>query len=268
MRLLNQMVSITLLATALLSGFLAVSCDRRPQSPPPPTVPEVATVTVSTQQLVLTTELPGRTAAYRVAVIRPQVSGLIQKRLFTEGSDVKAGQVLYQIDPAPFEAALDNAKANLVVMRKATGQAQAALEANIADLVRLQVTLELARTNRQRYEDSYKDKVVSAIQRDQAVTEVKVAESTLRAAEAQVKSYRGAVAAAEAAIQQAEAALRTAHINLGYCRVTAPISGRIGKSNVTEGAIVTAYQPMALATIQQLNPIYVDAPNPPPNCCV
>lgn len=260
MRLLNQMVSITLLAAVLLSGFLAVSCERRPQSPPPPTVPEVATVTVSTQQLVLTTELPGRTAAYRVAVIRPQVSGLIQKRLFTEGSDVKAGQVLYQIDPAPFEAALDNAKANLVVMQKATGQAQAALEANIADLVRLQVTLELARTNRQRYEDSFKDKVVSAIQRDQAVTEVKVAESTLRAAEAQVESYRGAVAAAEAAIQQAEAALRTSHINLGYCRVTAPISGRIGRSNVTAGAIVTAYQPMALATIQQLDPIYVDAP--------
>ena len=80
MRLLNQMVSITLLAAALLSGFLAVSCDRRPQSPPPPTVPEVATVTVSTQQLVLTTELPGRTAAYRVAEIRPQVSGLLLER--------------------------------------------------------------------------------------------------------------------------------------------------------------------------------------------
>ena len=92
------------------------------------------------------------------------------------------------------------------------------------------------------------------------MTEAEVAEATLRAAEAQVESDRKAVAAAEAAIQQAEAALKTARINLGYTRITAPISGRIGRSNVTEGALVTAYQPVALATIQQLDPIYVDVP--------
>jgi len=109
-------------------------------------------------------------------------------------------------------------------------------------------------------EELFKTRAISASQRDQAVTEAEVAEATLRAAEAQVKSDREAVAAAEAGIQQAEAGLATARINLGYTRITAPISGRIGKSNITVGALVTAHQPMALATIQQLNPIYVDVP--------
>ena len=106
----------------------------------------------------------------------------------------------------------------------------------------------------------FKDSAVSASQRDQAVTEAEVAEAGLRAAEAQVESNRKAVAAAEAAIQQAKAALESARINLGYTKITAPISGRIGKSSVTDGAIVTAYQPVALATIQQLDPVYVDVP--------
>lgn len=260
MRRLNQMVSITLPAAALLSGFLIVSCDRGPHTPPPRPAPTVSTVTVQTQKIMLTTELPGRTSAYRMAEIRPQVSGLLQKRLFTEGSDVKAGQVLYQIDPALFEAALDNAGASLVAARKGADQARAALNASIAGVARMQVTLELARTNRDRYEESFKEKVVSSIQRDQAVTEAKVAESSLRAAEAQVESSKQAVAVSKAAIQQAEAALKMARINLGYTRVTAPISGRIGRSNVTEGAVVIAYQPIALSTIQQLDPIFVDVP--------
>ena len=217
-------------------------------------------MTVQPQQIVLTTELPGRTSAYLVAEIRPQVSGLIQKRLFTEGSDVKAGQVLYQIDPAPFQAALDNAAANLAVMQKTADRARAALGASIAGVARQRATLELARTNRERFEEAFKDRAVSASQRDQAVTEAEVAEAALQAAEAQVESDRKAIAVAEAAIQQAEAALETARINLGYTRITAPISGRIGRSNVTVGAIVTAYQPVALATIQQLDPIYVDVP--------
>ena len=101
---------------ALLSGLILGGCGRSQQSLPAP-VPEVATVTVQPQELVLTTELPGRTSPYLVAEIRPQVNGIIQKRLFTEGSDVKAGQVLYQIDPAPFQAALDSAKASLGKIR-------------------------------------------------------------------------------------------------------------------------------------------------------
>jgi len=121
-------------------------------------------------------------------------------------------------------------------------------------------TLELARTSRWRYEELFKSKSVSANQRDQAVTEAEVAEAALRSAEAQVKSDQEAVGEAEAAIQQAEAGLKTAQINLGYTRITAPISGRIGRSDVTVGALVTAHQPMALATIQQLDPIYVDVP--------
>jgi membrane fusion protein (multidrug efflux system) len=194
-----------------------------------------------------------------VAEIRPQVNGIIQKRLFDEGSEVRAGEALYQIDPALFQAACDNAAANLAVMRKAADRARAALEATIAGVTRQRATRELARTNRRRFEELFKGRAVSASQRDQAVTEAEVAEATLRAAEAQVDSDREAVAEAEATIQQAEAALKTTRINLGYTRITAPISGRIGKSNVTVGALATAYQGSAFATIQQLDPIYVDA---------
>jgi membrane fusion protein (multidrug efflux system) len=254
------MIKITLSAVFLMSGSLMMSCESRQQAPPPPPIPEVGTITVQPQPIVLTTELPGRTSAFRIAEIRPQVSGLLQKRLFTEGSDVKAGEVLYQIDPAQFKAALENAGANLAVMRKAADRARAELSASIAAVSRQQATLALAKTNRRRLEELVKDRAVSVSEYDQAVTETSVAEATLKVVEAQVASGKVAVAAAEAAIQQAEAALESARINLGYTRITAPISGRIGRSNVTEGAIVTAYQPLALATIQQLDPMYVDLP--------
>ena len=181
-------------------------------------MPEVAAVTVRPQQVVLTTELPGRTSAYLIAEIRPQVNGLIQKRLFQEGSDVKAGQVLYQIDPAPFQAALDNAK---------------------AALSRAEANLPAIRSRAERFKELLADKAVSQQDYDDAA-------AALKQAEADVEYWKAAV--------------ETARINLAYTKITAPISGRIGRSNVTEGAIVTAYQPVALATIQQFDPIYVDVP--------
>ena len=141
---------------------------------------------------------------------------------------------------------------------KTADRARAALEAGTARVTQMQATLELARTNRRRFEDGFKDRAVSASQRDQAVTNANVAKATLRATKAQLESDRAAVAVAKAAIHQAEAAVETVRIKLAYTRVTAPISGRIGRSSVTEGAIVTAYQPVPLATIQQLDPIYVD----------
>jgi len=199
----------------LSGGLLLGGCEKR-QPPPQRPVPEVATVTVQPQQVALTTELPGRTSAYLIAEIRPQVNGLIQRRLFKEGSDVRAGQVLYQIDPSPFQATLDNAMATL-------GKANANLPA-----IRLRV---------ERYRDLLADKAVSQQDFDDAA-----------AAEKQV----------QAEIEYCKATVKSARINLGYTRITAPISGRIGKSNVTDGALVTAYQPMALTTIQQLDPIYVD----------
>jgi membrane fusion protein (multidrug efflux system) len=204
---------------AFLGGLLLIGCDRtQAQSPASPPAPEVATVTVQPQQIVLTTELPGRTSAYRVAEIRPQVNGLIQKRLFTEGSDVQASQVLYQIDSAHFQAALDTAKAAL-------GKA----EANLPSI----------RLRAERYRELLPDKAVSQQELDDAA-----------AAEKQNL----------AEIEIWKAMVETARINLGYTHVTAPISGRIGRSNVTDGALVTAHQPVPLATIQQLDPIYVDLP--------
>ncbi len=196
----NHMKNLSILC--LLIAASAVSCSRT--QAPPAVLPEVATVTVARQPVLLTTELPGRTSPYLIAEIRPQVNGLIQKRLFTEGADVQAGQELYQIDPAPFQAALDNAQANLPALR---------LRAD-------------------RYKEALVDKAVSQQDFDDA----------------------------DAALKQAEAAVDTARINLNYTHIVSPISGRIGKSTVTDGAIVTAYQPTALATIQQLDPIYVDVP--------
>jgi len=255
---LEPSVRAIFLTTALVGALLLVGCDRPTQSQPPPSMPEVATVKVEPQSVVLTTELPGRTSPYLVAEIRPQVNGLIQKRLFTEGADVKAGDLLYQIDPAPFKAALDNASANLISTQKNADRARAVLAATIAGVTRQKATLELAKTNRSRFEEAFKEKAVSASQRDQASTEAEVADAWLLTAEAQVESDRKAAAVAEAAIQQAEAVVETASINLDYTKITAPISGRIGRSSVTVGAIVTAYQPLALATIQQMDPIYVD----------
>ncbi len=256
----NQSMQWGSLLIILLSSLLLTGCEQKKPAPRQRLMPQVSFITVQPEKIMLSTQLPGRTAAFRVAEIRPQVSGLIQKRLFVEGSEVKAGQVLYQIDPASFAAARDNAIATVTVTQKNADQARAALKANIANVTQLQATLELAKKNRDRFEESYTSKAVSATQRDRAVTEAKVAEAALLAAEAQVESTRKRIAAAEAAIQQAKATLKTVQINLGYTKVTAPISGRIGKSNVTDGAIVTAYQPIPLATIQQLDPIYADVP--------
>jgi membrane fusion protein (multidrug efflux system) len=197
--------------TILLGG-----CGRGDGQQPTPPVPEVATVTIQPRQVELTTELPGRTSPYLVAEIRPQVNGIIKKSLFREGSDVKAGQLLYQIDPAPFQVALDSAKASL-------GKAQANLPS-----IRLRA---------ERYQELLVDKAVSRQDHDDAAA---------------------AVDQARAEIEYWKAAVEAARINLGYTRVTASISGRIGKSSVTDGALVTAYQPISLATIQQLDPIYVD----------
>ncbi|MGZ6347502.1 MAG: efflux RND transporter periplasmic adaptor subunit [Anaerolineales bacterium] len=210
---------VRLIVTVLvLGGLILVGCDRK--QPPPPVIPEVAIVTVSPERVVLTTELPGRTYAYLVAEIRPQVGGIIQKRLFEEGSDVRAGSVLYQIDPAPYQAAYSNA---------------------VAALSKSEANLPPVRLKAERYKELIAKKAISQQDFDNA-------EAALRQAEADIES--------------AKATVESARINLAYTRITAPISGRIGKSNVTVGALVTAggptQQPTALATIQQLDPIYVD----------
>jgi membrane fusion protein, multidrug efflux system len=200
----------------LIGAATVLGACSRSAAPTAASPPEVATVTVTRQPVALTTELPGRTAPLRVAEIRPQVNGLILKRLFTEGSDVQAGQALYQIDPAPFQAAFDNANAAL-------GRAEANLPA-----IQLRAN---------RYRQALAEKAVSQQDFDDA-------EAALKQAEADVQYYRAMV--------------ETARINLNYATVVSPITGRIGASTVTDGAIVTAYQPVALATIQQLDPIYVD----------
>ena len=250
---------------AAIAGLLSwTGCDRQQQQPAASKgarpAPEVTVTTIEARQVTLTTDLPGRTAPFRIAEIRPQVSGLILNRFFQEGSDVEAGQVLYEIDPAPFQAALDYAKASLAAAQNSARRARAGLNASLAGMERQQAALDLALKNRDRFEKSFKERAVSASQRDKAVTEARMAETALEAAKSQLESDQAAIAAADASIQQAQASVKTARINLAFTRITAPISGRIGKSNVTEGAIVTAYQPVPMAVIQQLDPIYVDVP--------
>lgn len=194
---------ICLLSVALALGLAACKPggeEATRQAQPP--APVVNVQVVAPQSVALDTELAGRTAAYTIAEVRPQVTGIIQKRLFTEGSEVKAGQPLYQIAPASYRASYESAEANAVALRL---KAKRYKELAASDAI-----------GQQDYDD--------------------VASS----------------------LKQAEAALQLAKINLDYTHVYAPVAGRIGKSSVTVGALVTADQNAALATVQQLDPIYVD----------
>ncbi|MGO9565948.1 MAG: efflux RND transporter periplasmic adaptor subunit [Desulfomonilaceae bacterium] len=208
----SSIITCFIVALVLLSA-----CGQR-QQPPAPRVQEVAAITLQPQELELTTEFPGRTSAYLVAEIRPQVSGIIQQILFTKGSRVKARQVLYEIDPAPFQAALDGAKANL--------------EKSEANLVTAQLKFE-------RYKRLNGENSIG--QQDYDCEEMRLRQ-------------------AKADALYCKAAVKIAGINLDHTRITEPITGHIGKSNVTTGAFVAADQNLALATIQRLDLIYVDVP--------
>lgn len=186
-------------------------------APPPP---EVAVLTVRTQSAPLTTELPGRVEASRVAQVRARVTGIVQKRLFREGSDVKAGQPLFVIDPAPYQAALDSAKAGLA-------KAQANEMQATAQATRYKPLREANAISQQDYVNA-------------------------QAAQAQ----------AEADVAAARAAVQTAQLNFGYTTVTAPISGRIGRALVTEGALVSQAEATQLALIQQIDPVFVNSTQP------
>ncbi|MEA1672511.1 efflux RND transporter periplasmic adaptor subunit [Nitrospirillum sp. BR 11163] len=207
---------VALVATLSVAAVTLAGCGEKKQAPPPQGPVSVGVVTVAPQPVTLSTELTGRTSAFRVAEVRPQVSGVILKRLFTEGGDVKAGQQLYQIDPAPYEATLASAKASLA-QAEATVKSVKAKAERYADLVTVNAV------SKQDYDD-----ITASLATDLA------------------------------AVDAARAQVKTAQINLDYTRVYSPISGRVGRSSVTEGALVTADQTTALATVQQLDPLYVD----------
>ncbi|WP_374592362.1 efflux RND transporter periplasmic adaptor subunit [Aquabacterium sp.] len=214
---MKPLASPTLAAALLACAALLSACgDHNAAAAAPAAAPTVGVLRLAPSSVRLTTELSGRTAPYQVAEVRPQVEGIIKSRLFTEGGDVKAGQALYQIDAAKYEADANSAK---------------------AALAKAQANLTTAALKAQRYGELAGIDAVSKQANDDA-------QAALKQAQADVAS--------------AQAALRTAQINLDYTRVNAPISGRIGRSSVTPGALVTANQATTLATIQQLDPIYVD----------
>ncbi|TPG54309.1 efflux RND transporter periplasmic adaptor subunit [Sphingomonas glacialis] len=205
--------SAVLIAVPLL--FALGACGKKSGPPAFPT-PEVGFVTLSTGSVTLSTELPGRTSAFMSSEVRPQISGLIKARLFTEGSLVKAGQPLYQIDPSLYSATVQQATASLASAQAnaVTATAKAARYGRLTDI-----------------------EAVSQQDKDDVIA---------------------AAGQARASVAQAQATLRTARINLAFTRITAPITGRIGRSAYTQGALVTASQTDALATIQRLDPIFVD----------
>lgn len=205
-------------ALAVASAVLLIACGEPPGGAPPTATgtPQVGVLTLQPQRLALTTELPGRVAATVSAEVRPQVTGVLKARAFQEGASVQAGQLLYQIDAAPYEAAVASAEAALA-------KAEAARDSARLRAARQRELVQVQAVSRQDAED---------------------AEATLRQTEADVAAAR--------------ASLQTQRINLAYTRVTAPVAGRIGRSAVTPGALVTANQATALATIAQLDPIYID----------
>lgn len=208
---LSLLPSFIIISTALLAG-----CNDQGETQTHPAEPQVTVHVVESAPLAVTTELPGRTTAFRIAEVRPQVSGIVLKRNFTEGSDVEAGKSLYQIDPATYQADYDSAK---------------------GELAKSEAAAVIAHLTVKRYVPLVGTKYISQQEYDQAIADARQADASVIAAKAAVESAR---------------------INLAYTKVTSPISGRIGKSNVTEGALVTNGQATALATVQQLDPIYVD----------
>lgn len=207
---------------ACVCGMLCVlgmaGCQGKSKSAdgPPPSPVEVGVLDVRPTPVTLLKDLPGRVSALRIAEIRARVSGIVQKRYFNEGSDVKAGQALYQIDPVPYEAALDNARGSLA---------------------KAKATVEEATLNEQRYRKLLGSRTVSQQDYDSAVADLHSGEADVLSGEAEVKQ---------------------AEINLGYTRVTSPVSGRIGVSLVTEGAYVRDSDATLMATVQQLDQVYVD----------
>lgn len=212
-----------LFAPACLAGAATLTLVACSPSGPPANAPQkaapapqVSVITVKPRSVALTTVLPGRTSATTVAEVRPQVTGIVQTRSFKEGSEVRAGTVLYTLDPASYQATFDSAKAQLA-------RAEASREATRLKAVRTKELVAQNFVSKQADEDA-----------------------------------AAALALADADVGAAKAALESARINLANTKVTAPVSGRVGKSSVTQGALVTANQATPLATIQQLNPIYVD----------
>jgi membrane fusion protein (multidrug efflux system) len=220
MNIKNSSALIKLALPPLFLLLAGCSPSDEQKGPPPKKAAEVGVVEIAPGTQPIVTELPGRTTARMVAEIRPQVSGIIQERTFVEGANVKAGELLYRIDPALYQAEV--------------ASAQAALDKAEANLKSLQIKAE-------RYAELIKINAVSKQDYDDA-----------QAAQKQ----------AQADIGLAKAALETARINLGYTRITAPISGRVETSVITPGALVTANQTNPLTTVQQLDPIYVDVTQP------
>ncbi len=207
------------LPAALTLSLVLIGCSK-PAPEPAKEIAQVGVITVSTQKISITTELPGRTAPWQIAEVRPQVGGIILQRMFREGADVKAHQTLYQIDPAIYKTTYNSAQATL-----------AKVEANLSSV----------KLKAERYAELVKINAVSQQDFDDA-------QASARQAVAEVAASRSAV--------------ETARINLDYTRITSPISGRIGISTVTPGALLTANQAVALTTVQQLDPIYVDITQP------
>lgn len=212
---MSRSPTIRCLSFLVLAGLLA-ACGKEPPPAAEASIPEVEVVTLEAERLALSRELPGRAAPFLVAEVRPQVTGIVKERLFEEGGEVEAGQALYQLDDATYQADYHRFEAMLA---------------------RARTSLELARVSAGRATELSEATAISKQEFDNSIA---------------------ALSEAEANVAVAEAEAQASKVLLDYSRIVAPISGRIGKSSVTKGALVTANQAQPLATIQRLDPIYID----------
>ncbi len=317
------------LIALLVGAVFCSSCKQEAQQQSAAAQP-VSTVTMKSAPIMLHSELPGRVSALLLAEIRPQISGVLLKRHFVEGAEIQEGELLYEIDAAPYQAAkanaeaalslaqaqqagakanrsrakagLANAQSLLKVAEASQESSQAMLRAAKTALTAAQAGLESAEANaeplrlrQQRFKELLESKAISqqdfddvdsarrqaeaAIERSKAAVdgaradlaraeaglkvadaEVGRAKAGIEAAQAELQAAEAGEQSAKAAVQSAQAGLQAAQINLDYCRIVAPISGRIGRSNITVGALVSAHQPLPLASIQQIDQVYVDVP--------
>ncbi len=217
---MRRSVRAGLVTGAAVLALALAACGGSPEEQATTPKAQVTTVRVADEPIRLTDDLPGRVVAYRVSEIRPQVGGIIQRRLFTEGGEVRAGQPLFEINPAPFRADAQSAQASL-------RRAEAIRDNARLQLTRLETLVKIDAVSRQVYDDGV-----------------------------------GALAQAEAEVGVAQAGLSRRQLDVGFATITAPISGRIGAASVTEGALVGASDPKPLATVQQIDRVYVDVSQP------
>jgi RND family efflux transporter MFP subunit len=259
-------------ALMLAAGLALAACGRSPEAVPVPPAPAVTVVAVAQRTVPVHGQYVGQTEAVKTVEVRARVEGFLQRQLVPDGADVKAGDLLFVIDPKPFEAALRQAEANVARDTAQLRQSEAALAQREADVQQAQANLdrdlaqlENARTQEQRYRTLLQQELIAREQYDQIKTNMTALDATLQADRAAVENTKSALAAARATIENARATIRAdeavvdnARLELGYTTIRSPLTGRMGRAEVRVGSLVGKNEATLLATVSTLDPMYVN----------